>query len=100
MERFGYKTGILLGLGLYAAGALLFVPATAAASYPMFLFALFVIASGLGFLETAANPYVTVLGAPATAARRLNLSQSFNGLGQFVGPLLGGAAVLPRQHAG
>lgn len=90
MERFGYKTGILLGLGLYAAGALLFVPATAAASYPMFLFALFVIASGLGCLETAANPYVTVLGAPATAARRLNLSQSFNGLGQFVGPLLGG----------
>ncbi|HYG07220.1 MAG TPA: L-fucose:H+ symporter permease [Stenotrophomonas sp.] len=90
MERAGYKTGILLGLGLYAAGALLFVPATASASYPMFLFALFVIASGLGCLETAANPYVTVLGAPATAARRLNLSQSFNGLGQFVGPLLGG----------
>jgi len=90
MERAGYKTGILLGLGLYAAGALLFVPATASASYPMFLFALFVIASGLGCLETAANPYVTVLGPQATAARRLNLSQSFNGLGQFVGPLLGG----------
>lgn len=90
MERAGYKTGILLGLGLYAIGALLFVPATAAASYGMFLFALFVIASGLGCLETAANPYVTVLGPAQTSERRLNLAQSFNGLGQFVGPLLGG----------
>ena len=90
MERAGYKTGILLGLGLYALGALLFVPATATGSYPMFLFALFVIASGLGCLETAANPYVTVLGPAETSERRLNLSQSFNGLGQFVGPLLGG----------
>ncbi|HEY0333894.1 MAG TPA: L-fucose:H+ symporter permease [Stenotrophomonas sp.] len=90
MERAGYKTGILLGLGLYAVGALLFVPATASGSYPMFLFALFVIASGLGCLETAANPYVTVLGPAETSERRLNLSQSFNGLGQFVGPLLGG----------
>ena len=90
MERAGYKTGILLGLGLYALGALLFVPATASGSYPMFLLALFVIASGLGCLETAANPYVTVLGPAATSERRLNLSQSFNGLGQFVGPLLGG----------
>jgi FHS family L-fucose permease-like MFS transporter len=99
MERFGYKTGILLGLGLYAAGALLFVPATAAASYPMFLFALFVIASGLGCLETAANPYVTVLGAAEGGARRLNLSQSFNGLGQFVGPLLGGLLFFRQPDA-
>ncbi|AJK46498.1 L-fucose:H+ symporter permease [Burkholderia plantarii] len=90
MERFGYKRGILLGLALYAIGALLFIPASAAASFPFFLFALFVIAAGLGCLETAANPYVTELGAPETAERRLNLSQSFNGLGSFLGPLIGG----------
>lgn len=91
MERFGYKRGILLGLALYAIGALLFIPASSAASFPFFLFALFVIASGLGCLETAANPYVTELGTPETAERRLNLSQSFNGLGSFLGPLIGGA---------
>jgi len=91
MDRFGYKAGILLGLCLYAAGALLFMPAANAASFPFFLFALFVIALGLGCLETAANPYATVLGDPKGAERRLNLAQSFNGLGQFVGPLLGGA---------
>lgn len=90
MEKAGYKTGIILGLSLYAIGALLFVPATSAGSFYMFLFALFVIASGLGCLETAANPYVTVLGSSEGAARRINLSQSFNGLGQFLGPLLGG----------
>ncbi|MBI0328659.1 L-fucose:H+ symporter permease [Burkholderia plantarii] len=90
MERFGYKRGILLGLTLYAIGALLFIPASAAASFSFFLFALFVIAAGLGCLETAANPYVTELGAPETAERRLNLSQSFNGLGSFLGPLIGG----------
>ncbi|SES89192.1 sugar MFS transporter [Pseudomonas graminis] len=91
MDRFGYKAGILLGLCLYAAGALLFMPAANAASFPFFLLALFVIALGLGCLETAANPYATVLGDPKGAERRLNLAQSFNGLGQFVGPLLGGA---------
>ncbi|KAA0945555.1 L-fucose:H+ symporter permease [Pseudomonas sp. ANT_H14] len=91
MDRHGYKAGILLGLCLYAAGALLFMPAAAAASFPFFLLALFVIACGLGCLETAANPYATVLGEPEGAERRLNLAQSFNGLGQFFGPLIGGA---------
>ena len=91
MDRHGYKAGILLGLCLYAAGALLFMPAAAATSFPFFLFALFVIACGLGCLETAANPYATVLGEPQGAERRLNLAQSFNGLGQFFGPLIGGA---------
>ncbi|WP_323122257.1 L-fucose:H+ symporter permease [Burkholderia alba] len=90
MERFGYKKGILFGLALYAIGALLFIPASGAASFPFFLFALFVIASGLGCLETAANPYVTLLGKPESAERRLNLSQSFNGLGSFLGPIIGG----------
>lgn len=99
MDRFGYKAGILLGLCLYAAGALLFMPAANAASFPFFLFALFVIALGLGCLETAANPYATVLGDPKGAERRLNLAQSFNGLGQFVGPLLGGALFFGGNNA-
>lgn len=91
MDRYGYKAGVLVGLCLYALGALLFVPAAAAASFNLFLLALFVIALGLGCLETAANPYATVLGDPSGAERRLNLSQSFNGLGQFIGPVIGGS---------
>jgi len=91
MSRKGYKTGILLGLFLFAIGALLFIPATSAAQFEFFLFALFVIACGLACLETAANPYVTFLGAPETAEQRLNLSQSFFGVGSFIGPLIGGA---------
>lgn len=91
MNRTSYKTGILLGLALFATGALLFIPATSAAQFEFFLFALFVIACGLACLETAANPYVTFLGAPETSERRLNLSQSFFGVGSFIGPLIGGA---------
>lgn len=90
MEKKGYKSGIVLGLSLYAIGALLFIPATSVGSFYFFLFALFVLALGLGCLETAANPYATALGDPKTAETRLNLSQSFNGLGQFCGPLIGG----------
>lgn len=86
--RAGYKTAILSGLGLFATGALLVIPATLVPSFPFFLGAMFVIASGLAFLETAANPYVTLLGDPARSERRLNLSQSFNGLGQFLAPLI------------
>jgi len=93
MQRRGYRQGILLGLLLYAGGCFLFVPAALAASFGAFLGALFVLACGLACLETAANPYVTVLGAPATSERRLNLSQSFNGLGSFIGPLIGGAVL-------
>ena len=72
MDRKGYKAGILVGLCLYALGALLFVPAASANSFGVFLFALFVIASGLGCTETAANPYATVLGDAQGAERRLN----------------------------
>lgn len=90
MDKRGYRAGILTGLCLYALGALLFVPAAGANSFALFLFALFVIACGLGCLETAANPYATVLGDPQGAERRLNLAQSFNGLGQFIGPMIGG----------
>ncbi|MDO8837190.1 MAG: hypothetical protein Q7V01_16420, partial [Vicinamibacterales bacterium] len=87
MRRFGYKAGIVAGLLVAAAGCLLFVPAASAAQFPVFLIALFVTASGMVFLETAANPYIAVLGDPATASFRLNVSQSFNGLGAVVAAL-------------
>lgn len=100
MERFGYKMGIMFGLALYAVGALLFIPASGSASFPLFLFALFVIASGLGCLETVANPYVTLLGPPDSAEQRLNLSQSFNGLGSFIGPIIGGTFFFSSTPSG
>jgi MFS transporter, FHS family, L-fucose permease len=90
MKRFGYKNGILFGLLLYMSGALLFYPAAEVRSYAFFLSALFVIASGLCFLETAANPYITVMGNPDRGPQRLNLAQSFNGLAVSVAPLVGG----------
>lgn len=90
MKRYGYKKGIILGLLLFAAGAFAFIPAAFLHSAVPFLIALFVIACGLCILETAANPYATVLGPASGAARRLNLSQSFNGLGWILGPLVGG----------
>lgn len=90
MRKYGYKSGIILGLVLFAIGCLLFIPAANTAQYIFFLGALFIIACGLTFLETAANPYVTVLGPPETATQRLNFSQSFNGLAAFLAPVLGG----------
>ncbi|GAO44544.1 L-fucose:H+ symporter permease [Flavihumibacter petaseus] len=90
MKKYGYKNGILFGLLLYGVGALLFLPAAGIRSFPFFLFALFVIASGATFLETIANPYITKLGEPSTAAQRLNFAQSFNGVGAFVAPIIGG----------
>ncbi|ORM66941.1 L-fucose:H+ symporter permease [Pantoea rwandensis] len=99
MSRHGYKAGILVGLALYAIGALLFVPAAMVNNFMMFLFALFVLACGLGCLETAANPYATVLGDARGAERRLNLAQSFNGLGQFVGPMIGGTLFFSQASA-
>jgi FHS family L-fucose permease-like MFS transporter len=94
MKRFGYKGGIIVGLLLFATGAFLFYPAAASRSYYFFLAALFIIASGLTFLETAANPYVTVLGDPAGATQRINFAQSFNGLAATLAPLLGGLFIL------
>jgi MFS transporter, FHS family, L-fucose permease len=93
MQRFGYKNGILVGLALYAIGAVLFFPAAELREFSFFLLALYVIASGLAFLETAANPYITVMGAPSSAAQRLNLAQSFNGFGAFIAPFIGGALI-------
>ncbi len=94
MKRFGYKAAVVLGLVLFGSGALLFVPAAHAHSYPFFLAALYVIASGLAFLETSANPLVTVLGDPRSAARRLTLAQAFNPLGAISGVLIGSTFIL------
>ncbi len=91
MQKVGYRKGIITGLLLYATGAILFYPSAQNESFPFFLLALFVLASGLTFLETAANPYITVLGKPETSAFRLNFAQSFNGVGSFLGPIIGGA---------
>ncbi|MDP9079518.1 MAG: L-fucose:H+ symporter permease [Bacteroidota bacterium] len=98
MKKYGYKGGILLGLLLFAVGAFLFYPAAATRSYLFFLGALFVLFCGAAFLETAANPYITVLGDPDKAAFRINLSQSFNGLAASLAPFLGGIFILSGKN--
>jgi len=94
MHKYGYKKGILFGLILYAVGAALFIPAASARSYDFFLVALFIIAAGATFLETVANPYITKLGDKASAEQRLNFAQSFNGVGAFIAPIIGGQFIL------
>ena len=94
IQKFGYQKTIVGGLLLFAVGALLFYPAASLLSYGFFLGALFVVASGLAFLETAANPYITVLGDPETATQRLNFAQSFNGLGATLAAMFGGRFIL------
>ena len=89
MRKFGYKTGLVTGLFLYSAGTFLFWPAALNRSYAFFLFALFVIASGLSFLETGSSPFIAQIGDPQTAERRLNFSQAFNPLGAITGVLIG-----------
>lgn len=89
MTRAGYKAGIVVGLLLFGTGAFLFWPAALAGSYGFFLFALFVIASGLSFLETASNPFIAQLGDPQSSERRLNFAQAFNPLGAITGALVG-----------
>jgi FHS family L-fucose permease-like MFS transporter len=89
MKKYGYRSGIIIGLLFFACGAFLFVPAANTHTYGFFLGALFIIACGLAILETAANPYAIVLGPAETAAFRLNLAQSFNGLAAFIAPLVG-----------
>lgn len=100
MRSYGYRAAVLLGLILYGAGALLFWPAASALSYPAFLAALFIIASGLAFLETSANPLIARLGSPETASRRLNFAQAFNPLGSISGVLVGRAFILSDSTAG
>ena len=94
MHRYGYKRGIVLGLLLFAIGAFLFYPAASTRMYGFFLFALFIIASGCGMLETAANPYINNLGSPEGATWRINFAQSFNGLAAFLAPNIGGLFIL------
>jgi FHS family L-fucose permease-like MFS transporter len=94
LKKFGYKNSIIIGLLLFASGALLFIPAANTLTYGIFLTALFIIGCGLATLETAANPYATVLGDPAGATTRLNLAASFNGVASVVGPILGTRFIL------
>jgi len=98
MKRWGYKTGIIAGLLLFAVGSFLFVPAANNQSYNYFLFALFVIACGLTILETAANPYASSLGDPSTSTQRLNLAQSFNGLAAALAPAIGARIILTKGY--
>lgn len=98
MKRYSYKSGIVFGLLLAAFGGLLFFPAAMLKAYWAYLVIFFVIATGMCFLETAANPYVTVLGDSETATRRLNLAQSFNGLGAFISAMFLSKLVLSGNH--
>lgn len=98
MKRYSYKAGIIFGLLLAAAGGLLFFPVAMLKEYWAYLCIFFIIATGMCFLETAANPYVTVLGDAATAPRRLNLAQSFNGLGAFISAMFLSKLILSGTH--
>ena len=88
IRKKSYKSGVILGLALYAAGAILFLPAAKAASYGFYLMAIYILAGGCSVLETTANPYILAMGAPETATRRLNVAQAFNPLGSIIGILL------------
>ncbi len=94
LKRFGYKAGIIVGLILFAIGCFLFVPAANYMQYAFFLAALFIVACGLTILETAANPYASLLGPVETSTQRLNFAQSFNGLAAFIAPIIGGKFIL------
>jgi FHS family L-fucose permease-like MFS transporter len=100
IKKYGYQRGIIFGLVLFATGAFLFYPAAKLEAFIPFLVALFILACGLAFLETAANPYSIVLGPKDGAARRINISQSFNGLGWILGPLIGGLFIFGTQATG
>lgn len=97
IKKYGYQRGIIFGLALFAIGAFLFYPAAKLEAFIPFLVALFILACGLAFLETAANPYSIVLGSKEGAARRINTSQSFNGLGWILGPLIGGLFIFGSE---
>ena len=98
IQKYNYKTGVLLGLGLFACGALLFYPASRTMEYSHFLTALFVLAGGLSILETSANPYIYSMGAPQTAIQRLNLAQAFNPIGCITGVAVGKFFILTGLH--
>ena len=93
IRRLGYKKCMVIGLGMYAVGAFLFVPAAHLRVYGIFLAALYIIAFGAAFLETSANPYIAIMGDPATSSPRLNFAQAFNGVATVLGPLVGGYVI-------
>ncbi len=97
MKKYGYKIGILIGLAFFSIGCFLFIPAANTMQYAFFLSALFIVACGLAILETAANPYATILGKPETSTQRLNFAQSFNGLAAFLAPLIGRNFILSKK---
>jgi MFS transporter, FHS family, L-fucose permease len=94
VDKIGYKRGIIIGLCTAGIGTLLFYPAAGSQSYPLFLGAFFILASGITLLQVAANPYVAILGKPETASSRLNLTQAFNSLGTFLAPFFGSFLIL------
>ncbi len=99
MKKYGYKAGIIAGLSLFAIGSFLFIPAANTQQYLFFLLALFIIACGLTILETAANPYASLLGDPATSTQRLNFAQSFNGLAATLAPIIGARMILVEGNS-
>jgi MFS transporter, FHS family, L-fucose permease len=98
IKRFSYKTGVLVGLGLFAIGSLLFYPASRMMQFNYFVLAVFVLAGGLSILETSCNPFIIALGDEETATRRLNLAQAFNPVGSVAGVMLAGFLILPRVN--
>ena len=99
IKRYSYKTGIIIGLALYAIGALLFFPAAQYEIFGFFLVSLYILTFGLAFLETTANPYILSMGAPETATRRLNLAQSFNPMGSLLGMTVASQLILPALES-
>lgn len=99
IKKFSYKTGVLVGLGFYAIGALGYVPASLMQNYELFLVSIFILAGGLSILETSCNPYVIAMGSPSTAVRRLNLAQMFNPMGSLTGLFLGKYVILKQLHS-
>ena len=98
MKRFGYKSGVLLGLLLYSAGAFLFIPAANAESFTFFRIALFILACGMATLETVAHPFVASLGDQRTSDQRINFSQAFNGVGGIIGPIIGSYFIFGQEQ--
>ena len=99
IRRYTYKAGILVGLGLYATGALLFIPASAIGLYAPFLISYFILTCGLSFLETSANPYILSMGAEETSTQRLNLAQSFNPIGSITGMYIAKTFIQARLNS-
>ena len=98
IKKYSYKSGVLLGLGLYAAGALMFYPAMLTGEYYFFLAALWILFGGLSILETSANPYIVAMGPEETATQRLNLAQSFNPLGSILGVVISQMFILSELN--